>query len=172
MSVAPKLTAWDLEAELLYALDALESAPDGEVSSELHELVASCLYAAAEKRDALAGAYKRRQAEMAALVDRALDAEIKAKRMERSLERFDAYILGLLDMHGEKQLHGNQYKIGWAQNPPRVEVADGYIIPGEFVREKPAVYEPDKRALREALDRGEQIEGVTLVEGSRRIVIR
>lgn len=170
---APKPTAWELEAELMFAIGDLENLEEGVAPpEELQALVLSCMEAAVEKRDALAGAYHRKQAEIRALKDRALDAEAKARRVENSLERLEDYILKILDMRGEKQIRGEQYRIGWQRNPARVEVDLGIALPPEYVREVPARYEADKQRIRAALEAGVQLDAARLVEGSRRVVIR
>jgi hypothetical protein len=176
LTVARKPTLWEIEAQLLELFAELEAIPDNEpVPEALLSLVFDCMEASRDKRDALAGARKRKEFAIAALEQRADDARAKAEVASRALKRLDAYILSILDAQGVKRLDGDQYKIGWQQNPPRVEIVPEVFelshADGRFVRTK-IIREPDKKAVREAIEAGESVMGAALVEGSRRVTIR
>jgi len=176
MEAAVRKSAWAIELELLDALDELDAMEDGDdLPDSLAAVVFDCMEAALEKRDALAGAMKRRHAEIAALMERATDARIKAERATRSLERLNNYILSILDLQDKKNLPGVQYRIGWRRNPDRVELAPDFPLlhngGSPYVRLITATVEADKRAIAEALKRGDTVPGARLVEGSRRIVV-
>jgi len=164
-------TAWETEFALLDAMMRLEDLEDDDTPDELAGLVYDCMQAALEKRDALAAARKSQSSFIAELYERAADATMKAQRAERVLERLDKYILSILDGMDKKVLDGVQYKIGWRQNPSRVEIGPEFgETPTPYLRTR-LEYEPDKKAIAEALKRGESVPGATLVEGNRRIVV-
>lgn len=52
-------------------------------------------------------------------------------------------------------------------NPPSVDLAEGVVLPSEFIRTIPARTEPDKAKLKDALKAGQVIEGARLVQGDR-----
>ena len=97
---------------------------------------------------------KNRRAEAEEFAKRARALENLAKRLKRTL-------LYNLREHGEEVANAGDFKITRRENPqPTVKVSvEGWELPEEFQRLKP---EPDKDALRVALQAGDKVDGVTL----------
>ena len=68
-----------------------------------------------------------------------------------------------------KRRDGIESSFSLRKNPPRVEIYDEKAIPGKFID-----YEPkfDKRAIAEALDRGEEVPGARFAQESSSLAIR
>ena len=82
----------------------------------------------------------------------------KRKRTAKRIEDLKAYLMA--HMNGEK-FKSARCSVGY-HTSTRVEIADGASIPDEFLRQTVTV---DKAGLKKALQAGDIIEGVALVEG-------
>jgi hypothetical protein len=90
-------------------------------------------------------------------------AEIR-KHLERKSERLREYLDFEMRRCDFVELDAGLAKLKYVKTPWSVEVADGAEIPQEYLRVK---IEADKTKLKEAMQAGEQFEGVRLVQGER-----
>ena len=58
----------------------------------------------------------------------------------------------------------------WKKLPDIVEITDANSLPESFKRIIPETKEPDKKAIKEALDKNEVVDGVKLVKDRRKWV--
>lgn len=90
----------------------------------------------------------------------------QAKLMEAKAERLEATLLSIMQITGESQIQAGAHKVTMRANNPKVEIKDVALVPAEFLRTK-TVTEPDKIALKKALQQGLTIDGCDLVQGWR-----
>lgn len=106
----------------------------------------------------------------------ALDAQVDARaiRIERAKARIEARkkaIMSLMDSAGEKSLKLPEATLSLRTIAPRLKVVDEALLPDNFVKIE-TVRKPDRDAIDAAFERGEQIPGVTLTNGSASLSIR
>lgn len=101
----------------------------------------------------------------------ALDSEIKRlSAMKQALNRKKEGIIKLIE-YGMDKLELNEIKFATIKatrklNPPKVVIQDGVDLPEQYLRTK-TIIEPDKTALKDALQNGEVIEGVRIQQDTR-----
>ena len=84
----------------------------------------------------------------------------RAKRLGRKIESLENYLTYALDGNGFKTP-----KVVISFRPSEsIEIESGARIPDEFMRVKPEVKEPDKKALKQAIKGGQIIDGVHLIK--------
>lgn len=91
--------------------------------------------------------------------------DLKRKQLAK-MERFETYVISCLDMLGAEKVTGQMATIQIKKPLKKVEVYDQNLLPVEFLRTK-TIVEPDKIALKKALDSHEEIQGAKLVDGDR-----
>jgi len=93
-------------------------------------------------------------------------ADALAKRREALL----AYVLTHMQGTGIQSLESDagEWACKIAKKPPAVQIAADAVIPPQYMRTPPApAPQPDKTAIKKALQAGESIPGVALVAGYR-----
>ena len=168
----PRLSLWDHEIRLHAALDELADAErDGrEPAEDMIAIVRDYTLTAAEKRDRMtaflvecdtrAEMYAREMARMKARTD----------ALERAADRLRSYVVSVMQAFGTRKLEGVTSTLSLQKNPPRVEVTGP--VPGEYERVVPETREPDKVAIKRALQAGEFIPNCRLIDGEERLTIR
>ena len=66
---------------------------------------------------------------------------------------------------GKDKVECPLFKVSVRTNAPSIVIQDSAFIPRKFVTEK-TVLTPDKKALKEAIELGEVVEGVSLVRSN------
>jgi hypothetical protein len=135
------LHLYDL-AEEAVALDDLLAMDDGEWTDEAEALATELTGKLATKADAFGGYLRGLEAQDEALKQYGL---LALQRMERP------------------KVAGDLFTLAVQNNPPSVALTVGVdALPAQYVRTIPEQREPDKTAIRDALKRGETIDGATL----------
>jgi len=105
----------------------------------------------------------------------AIDAEIarlqalKAHRVKVA-SGLRQYLLDNMQRMGIEKIECPLFQISIKKNPPAVEVFDMINLPPEFMvvpEPRPPVAQPDKAAIKKALQAGKEITGARLVQGVR-----
>lgn len=105
-----------------------------------------------------------------------IDAAIKAMQeraavLKRHAERLNDYVLENLERTGIKKIECPYFKISIAQNPPKLEIDEGALVPSEYMTiPKIPDPQPDKKAIKAALEAGKSIPGCHLKRGTRLVV--
>lgn len=147
---ADKLADLDMDAQ------TVKDTLDG-MSGEL-EVKASATAAVVCNMRALAISIKEAEAAMAA----------RRKALDARADNLAAYLLENLQHAGVQKVETPHFAITVKANPGHVEVYDEKMIPAEFMRQKPPpAPEPDKTALKAALQKGLEIQGARFVKGQR-----
>lgn len=113
---------------------------------------------ASEKLESYVKIQRQLEAECAAF-----DAEIKRmtdrKRIiERHIDRLKSAQVDFMQATGQRKAAAGTFTITMRENKS-VRVVDQDAIPEAFITEKPATYQPDKKAILAALKSGESVPG-------------
>lgn len=142
----------DLELDEQTIADTLES-----LSGDL-EVKAVNVAMFARNLEATAAAIKEAEAQMAA----------RRKAMEKRADNLRAYILRCMESTGIKKIDGPHFSLSVKANPASVEVFDPFQVPAEYMRQKPPpAPEPDKAAIKAAIQSGKEVPGAKLTQGAR-----
>jgi hypothetical protein len=120
---------------------------------------------------ALVRARKPNASALKAEADATRQTEAKIKRaidrtahlLDQRVERIEEQTLTLMGEAGLEKLTGNKVTFSMRANAPSLVVEDQSQIPSEYIRTK-STTEPNKVAIKVALDRGVEIGGVRLVQ--------
>jgi hypothetical protein len=179
---------YEIGAAYRGALLALEEAraaevilPDGEiVLGATAQAEADLLHAAF---DAIGDAFDQK-AESIAMLMRELDAEAEAvkaeearlsrrrKALESHAARLKDYLRACFVSAGRDKLKTGLFSFSIGKPRASVQVVDLEAIPEDLLRVVPETREPDKIAIKKALDSGREVPGVCLVEGSASLTVR
>lgn len=147
---AEKLADLDLDPQ------TVKDTLDG-MSGEL-EVKASATAAVIRNMESLASQIKDAEKQMAE----------RRKAIESRAASLSAYLLANMAHAGIQSVETPHFAIKVKTNPPSVEVYDEKLLAGEFLRQKPPPPpEPDKTAIKTALQKGIDVQGARLVQGSR-----
>lgn len=140
----------DLDLDQATYSDTLESMT-GEVVAKLRAVIAYSLELDIEAEGAAAASRRMKER-----------ADSLAKRRDwlqrYALDAMQACVIGVVAT--------DEFSAKVAKTPARVVIAEGAELPATYLRTKTTV-EPDKTALKEALQAGEIVPGVSLVSGYR-----
>ena len=162
----------EVEAELVNLLDSIMEIEHagGEVPADALVVLKDYAMAAADKRDACAdflefveGQVVLCSAQIAALAER-------RSAIARGRERFEAYLLSVMERNGVIAAMGNRSKFV-VMSSESVEPGVLEDLPTEYLRLKPAPPpEPDKVAIKTALKLGNKVGSASLVTKTRLVV--
>lgn len=142
----------DLELDAQTVKDTLDG-----MGGEL-EVKASATAAVIRNMESLAASIKEAEATMAQ----------RRKALEARAASLSAYLLANMAHAGIQSVETPHFAIKVKTNPPSVEVYDEKLLAPEFLRQKPPPPpEPDKTAIKAALQKGVDVQGARLVQGSR-----
>jgi hypothetical protein len=155
------LHLYDL-AEEAVALDDLLAMDEGEWTAEAEALATELAGKLATKADAFGGYLRGLEAQ-----DEVLAAEMNrliARRRALVARTAKQYGLMALQRMERPKVAGDLFTLAVQNNPPSVSITVGVdALPAQYVRTIPEQREPDKAAIRDALKRGEIIDGAALV---------
>ena len=93
------------------------------------------------------------------------DMYARRKAVERKVEGLKSYVLTNMKAIGMDKVECPLFKVSVRTNAPSVVVEEGLVLPAKFSVTK-TVVSPDKKALKEAIEAGEVVEGVSLVRSN------
>jgi len=142
----------DVDMPVEVVRDTIESL-QGDLHDKLRAVIAYGL-----ELDILAGGAK----------DAAKRMADRAKTLDSRAEALREYALTHMQTTGTTEIATDEWAAKIAKKPPAVQIADGAVIPAQYMRQKPAPEpEPDKALLKTAIQGGADIPGVTLAQGWR-----
>jgi hypothetical protein len=148
-SVADQLADMDLDPQTV--ADTLES-----ISGDL-ESKATNVAAFVRNLESSAAAIKEAEAAMSA----------RRKAIENRAASVRQYLLDNMTRTGITKIECPYFKIAVRTNPESVVIDDETAVPDDYLREIPARYEPDKSAMKSAMQDGFAIPGARLVRTQR-----
>ena len=168
-------TLYDLETLLVAAFAQIQEAhaANQEPPQEVMDLIVSYVDAAVSKRDRCAHFLRHLEMTGEAITGE-IDRLTRRKRsIEAAKERFESYILSVMDNIGVKRLEGQAFTFTAKQNPPSVEIMNTAELPEQFLRpQKPAPpREGDKAAIKKAIQAGDKVPGARLITGAKRLEV-
>lgn len=168
----PRLSLWDHERRLHEALDELaEAEREGrDPADAMLAIVRDYTLTAAEKRDRMTAFLVECDTRAAMYAGEIERLKARKSALENAAGRLRGYIVSVMQAFGSRKLEGLTSTLTLQKNPARVEVSGP--VPGEYERVIPEQREPDKVAIKRALQKGEAIPNCRLVEGDERLVIR
>lgn len=98
-------------------------------------------------------------------------ADEKLKQEENAQERLKAYLLKAMQATNTQNLKTDLYTIYRKQNADKIIVVDEKLIPAKFTITETTV-KIDKKALNDAVKRGEEVPGVVIEPGDESLGIR
>lgn len=98
------------------------------------------------------------------------EADTMAERAKRVRNRADAvkkYLHECMTLAGVQKIEHPQFTLSIAKNPASVQILDDKQIPAKFMRQpEPPPPAPDKKAIKAAIDAGEEVPGAKLTQGT------
>ena len=160
-------------------LDRLMNAVDesmeatGEVSKDLADAAELATLQAEGLRDEVALVVRKELAAEAFCDQEIARLVVLRNRHERRRLWLEGVVLNVMVSRGMRKLVNGSSSFTVIQNPPKVEIGlPAEQLPAEFQRTTAPTVEPDKKAIKAALERGEDVPGARLVPGEMRIKIR
>ena len=101
-----------------------------------------------------------------AIAEAAKAMSTRAGRMQKRADAIRSYLLFQMQLIQQKRIETPELVIARQTNPPSVQVTDEHGIPDKFwVQPEPPPRRIDKKAIKEALQSGETIDGAYLEQG-------
>ena len=91
----------------------------------------------------------------------------RRKTAETRAQWLKDYLLQSMEKHGITEITCPEWRLRIRENPPAVEIDDGANTPIEYCETIPEQYRPDKRAIKNAILAGVQIDGHRVVRRKR-----
>lgn len=140
----------------------------GEITDEIAESLIKAENLFQEKADNIFEYRRNIEDKIDAIVKRTNELNKSLEAHISRLERFDDYVLYCLDRLKKTKIEGNYSSLSYRKPSKRVEILDENKIPVQFVKRKES-YSIDKSSILKLLKEGEIIEGVSLVDGPRKL---
>lgn len=151
-------------ADEFVALDALYAMDDGEVTAEHEALERELLTKAAQKTDRYLAMMRLHKARADFCADEIKRLSARKAAAEAKVDRMTRYALIALERMGATKIEGVTGYIRWQWSAPKAAIeADPMDLPDDYIRIVPSSIELDRRAILDALKRGEEIPGCSLV---------
>lgn len=160
----PDLTLYQAEDDLKTWADTLDCAATEEERQEIAARIPDVLTAAIEKRDRFCAflAHLEAQEELCKVEEDRIAA--RRRGFESLRKRLEEYAIHTMENLGVRKLEGNTSVLRLHGKPASVIIENPAEIPARFIVEK-IVSDPDKRAIKAAIDAGEDVPGATLALG-------
>lgn len=104
------------------------------------------------------------ETESAAIAEAEKEMSARKKALNNKADRLKNYLLSEMQRTQTKQIKCPYFVLSLRKTPASVRIAPNAVIP-EFLLAPPKPQEADKRAIKEAIEKGLVIEGVTLESG-------
>lgn len=121
------------------------------------------------KRDTCAMFMARWEAEAEFI--RAQEIQLAARRheIEKVIRCLKESIRIQMENWGVRKVEGRVHRFSIRKNPPRVEIYDEAVLPGEFLNYEP---KPDKLAIAAALEAGREVPGARWADATTRLEVK
>ena len=124
------------------------------------------------KAQSVAMVVRNLEADAEAIAEAAKQMQLRARRLEERADAIKTYLLTNMQATGITKISCKYFTISLRKNPPRVDISDEAAIPDRFrVWPDPPPPAIDRKALLEALKKGEAVPGAGIAQ-SERVEIR
>ena len=102
-------------------------------------------------------------------IDAALkDMQERKRAVENKLNRLNEYLLASMQQAGITSISCPQFDIKLKSNPVKVDIYEAGLLSSEFMRQpEPPPPQPDKKAIKEAIEAGKEVQGARLIKTQR-----
>lgn len=122
-----------------------------------------------EKAEAYAAVIAQKMAEARFLKDEAKKLIARAKAAENTADRLNERIAFAMDEQGIEKIELPHFRLRFHKSSS-VQITDDSLLPKQFVKEK-TVSEPDKKAIKEAIDAGVEVPGAK-IQNNKSLIIK
>jgi hypothetical protein len=120
------------------------------------------------KAQNVAYAIKNLEATAAAIKDAEQEMASRRKSIENRALNIKTYLQHCMEVAGVSKIDCPHFRLSIKNNPPSVDVFEEKLIPAEFMRQpEPPPAQPDKAAIKEAIQAGKDVPGAMLVQVKR-----
>lgn len=160
---------YEIATELDQVMELLSH--DGEITPEIESMLATLEVALIEKTDSCAFVVQKLEDNIEAAKKRKKEIDEFIKRQEKSLERFESYIMLIMEKMDKSSIEGLLHKFTIRKPSKVVDVFDESVIPPEF-KTVEVVTKVDKMAIKEKLKNDETVMGARLLDGKKTIQVK
>lgn len=114
---------------------------------------------------AIASLIRNIDANVAAIKEAEANMIARHKAMERKADWLREYVVENMNAIGKTNVDCPLFEVKVRVNQPSVVIDDEAAIPAKYINQK-IVVSPDKKALKQAIEAGEDIKGVSLVRSN------
>ena len=114
---------------------------------------------------AIASLIRNIESTVAAIKEAEANMVARHKTLERRADWLREYVIANMVAIGKQEVDCPLFAVKTKLNPPSVQIADDADLPTRFISQK-IVVSPDKKALKAALESGEEVAGVSLVRST------
>lgn len=92
----------------------------------------------------------------------------RAAKIQRKADQVRAYLKAMMEAAEITKIEAPEFTLAIKKNPPALVIADGVVLPKEFMMiPPPPPAHPDKQAIKAALKEGRVVEGCRLEQATR-----
>lgn len=169
------LTLYAATDEIRTLVDTLEGLEDEALAQEERELLAvrlqEAVAATIRKGDSIIAVLRTLETRGEAAKAEAKRLAEHARRAERNADKLKEYVVRCMEQAGVKKLDCHLGSMSIRNRPNSVIVTDETVLPAQYVRLVQTTA-PDKKAIKDALEAGEDIPGADLAIGGHYLVVR
>jgi len=159
------LTLYEINENLQALTDSLDLCQSAEERAACEADIERAVAAQIKKVDDFARFLTHLEAQ-AELADREIERlRTRRRRFTGLQERLQQYAVRVMQSANLKQLDGDTARLSLRHNPPAVEITDEARVPPEYKTIQQTIA-CDKRAIKRAIDTGEQVPGAELRPGT------
>jgi len=94
--------------------------------------------------------------------------EDRASKVKRKADQVRSYLKQMMEAAEITKIEAPEFTLAIKKNPPALVIADGVVLPKEFmVIPPPPPAHPDKQAIKAALKQGRTVEGCRIEQATR-----
>jgi len=154
--MAKSFTLYELSDKLTQVSEMLENGVEG-----LEDTLESLEGSFNDKVESIIKLWRSKCAERDIIKSEIYRLQQRADKLDREAKWLHEYVEREMKNANVTEVKSPLFKIKLGLNPPRVEVLDKSKIPEQFLRTNLSV-EPDKVAIKEAIESGQEVPGVEL----------
>lgn len=119
-----------------------------------------------EKGKSIAALFQNWEADINSMKDAEKRMAARRKALEGQADRLKRYLLENMEKSGIDSISCPEFEVKVVANPTSVVVAETATVPEKYTRTKVSTT-PDKKALKEAIESGEEFVGISLEKKNR-----
>lgn len=171
MTPATDLTLYEIENELLFALDTIDGMElDDPLRGELEAQIAGTVALELRKIDGVCRMLAHFDGQTALATAEIKRIQARKARCERATERLEAAAKGAMELAGKTKVEGETSTLKLQANPPSVVIVDADLVPAAYKTCVPESWTIRKADVAKALKAGVLVPGADLSEGNTRLV--